>query len=456
MSFLDERYLLSNDTAAALFKEVEGLPVVDAHNHSDIKEIAVNANYKNAWQVVAATDHYVWEMMRKRGVPEEYITGKADPKEKWLKLASVFPEIAGNPVYEWVHLDLRRGLGLKDALITPESGEALWEEINAALARPEKRPVQLLEGMNVEVMCSTDDPADVLENHEKVKAAGIHTRIRPTWRPDKAVNIFQPTWKAYIEKLGARWNTSIKSVDELVEVLQKSHDYFAEEGCRASDHGIEYPLSGDASKESAQAAFRKAQNGEALTRAEINDYMSWLSVQIAAMDAKSGWVFQMHIGAVRDIRDVLMNTLGPDSGGDVSDHMIDIVKPLGRFLNKFDGKLKVTLYCLEPGHQASLATVARAFGANVRLGSAWWLNDSPVGMRRQLEYIGSVDLLSNFAGMVSDSRKILSYGSRFEMFRRVLCDVVSTFVLRGQMPLDVAKALVKRMSYAGPKEFYNI
>ena len=185
MAFLDERYLLSNDTAAALFNEIEGLPVVDAHNQSDIREIAENANYRNAWQVVAATDHYVWEMMRKRGVAEEYITGKADPKEKWLKLASIFPDVAGNPVYEWVHLDLRRGLGLKDALITPESGESLWSEINAALARPEKRPVQLLEGMNVEVVCSTDDPADVLENHEKVKKAGIRTRIRSRSMPPR-------------------------------------------------------------------------------------------------------------------------------------------------------------------------------------------------------------------------------------------------------------------------------
>ena len=152
------------------------------------------------------------------------------------------------------------------------------------------------------------------------------------------------------------------------------------------------------------------------------------------MDAKSGWVFQMHIGAVRDIRDTLMDMLGPDSGGDVSDHMIDIVKPLGRFLNKFDNRLKVALYCLEPGHQASLAAIARAFGANVRLGSAWWLNDSPIGMRRQLEYIGSVDLLSNFAGMVSDSRKILSYGSRFEMFRRVrLCSARTDALRRRQI-----------------------
>ena len=174
------------------------------------------------------------------------------------------------------------------------------------------------------------------------------------------------------------------------------------------------------------------------------------------MDAKSGWVFQMHIGAVRDVRDVLMDNIGPDSGGDVSDHMVNIVKPLCRFLNKFDDRLKVVLYCLDAGHQADLATVARAFGNKVRLGSAWWLCDTPIGMRRQLEYIGSVDVLFNFAGMVSDSRKILSYGSRFEMFRRVLCDVVGQMVNRGQMGMEQAVALVREMSYFGTKKFYDL
>ncbi|MBO7147042.1 MAG: glucuronate isomerase [Lentisphaeria bacterium] len=456
MAFLDDNYLLGSDTAVSLYNEIKNLPVVDAHNHSDVAEIAVNNNYSNAWQVVAATDHYVWEMMRKRGIDERYITGDAAPEEKWLKLCSIFPEIVGNPVYEWVHLDLRRGLGLTDALISPETGKELWGKINAALAMPEKRPQQLLKAMNVEVMCSTDDPADVIENHDKVNAAAGKIQVRPTWRPDKAVNIFSPAWKAYIKRLGDRYSTEIKSVDELVEVLQKSHDYFAEKGCVASDHGIEYPLSGDTTRETAQNVFRKAMAGETLTRAEIDDYMSYLTVQIAEMDAKSGWVFQMHIGAVRDIRDYLMDNLGPDSGGDVSDHMIDIVKPLGKFLNKFDNRLKVALYCLEAGHQASLATVARAFGANVRLGSAWWLNDSPIGMRRQLEYIGSVDLFYNFAGMVSDSRKILSYGSRFEMFRRILADVTAQHVLRGQMPMECAVNMVKHMSYYGPKAFYAL
>lgn len=456
MAFLDERYLLGNETAATLFDAVKSLPVVDVHNHSDVAEIAANDNYADAWQVVAATDHYVWEMLRKRGVGEQFITGPAAAKEKWLALTRVFPEIAGNPVYEWIHLDLRRGLGLADALITPENGEKLWEEINAALARPEKRPLQLLLQMNVETMCSTDDPADELTSHAVVNAAAGRTLVRPTWRPDQAVNIYRPAWHDYIARLGKRWGTDIASVDELVAVLQKSHDYFAERGCVASDHGVEYPLSGDASRAEAKRVFAKAFAHEQLTRAEIDAYMSYLTVRIAELDAKSDWVFQMHIGAVRDVRDVLMNTLGPDSGGDVSDHTVSIVKPLCRFLNKFDGQLKVALYGLDPGHQPDLATVARAFGANVRIGSAWWMNDSPVGIRRQLEYIGSVDLLANFAGMVSDSRKILSYGSRFEMFRRVLSDVLAGCVNRGQMPLANAEALAMRMAYYGPKQFYNL
>ena len=196
--------------------------------------------------------------------------------------------------------------------------------------------------------------------------------------------------------------------------------------------------------------------GKTLTQVEIDEYMSYLTVQVAEMDAKANWVFQMHIGAVRDVRDVLFKSLGPDVGGDVSDHMIDIVRPLCKFLNKFDNRLKVVLYCLDPHHQASLATVARSFGRMVRLGSGWWFNDTPVGMRRQLEYIGSVDLLYNFAGMVSDSRKILSYASRFEMFRRVLANVLANKVRLGRMPYDVAEKLAVMMCYSEPKNFFNV
>ena len=457
MAFLDEKYLLGSETALALFQTVKNLPVVDVHNHANVAEIAANKNYPDLWQVCAATDHYVWEMLRKRSVPEEYITGKnVSNKEKFLTMAKVFPEFIGNPVYEWIHLDLRRGLGMKDAVLDGTTAEAIWNESLKILGTDGKRPQGLVKEQNIECMCSTDDPVDLLGEHKEANAAFGRTVIRPTWRPDKAVNIFAPSWNDYIGKLEKRFNASVGRVDELVEVLQASHEYFEANGAVASDHGIEYPLSGETKREQADAAFRKARSGQKLTEAEKNDFMSFLTAKIAEMDAKAGWVFQMHIGAVRDIRSSLFSSLGPDSGGDVSDHMVNIVKPLGKFLNRLDGKLKVVLYCLDPHHQADLATVARAFGANVRLGSAWWLNDTPVGMRRQLEYVGSVDLFYNFAGMVSDSRKILSYSSRFEMFRRVLSDVIAQHVLRGQFPASAAEKLMREMCYDGPKKFYGI
>jgi len=455
MSFLDENYLLSGSTAATLWSRISNLPIIDPHNHANVGEIAANLNYRDPWQLFAATDHYVWEVLRKRNVPEEFITGAKSPKEKWLKMAEVFPELAGNPVYEWIHLDLRRGLGIHQ-ILNAHTGAAIWDEACTALARPDKRPQQLLDAMNVEVMCSTDDPVDLLEEHDKVNQAMGRTVVRPTWRPDKAMNIFKPDWPDYLKKVEARFNLKLHSVADLVEAMRLSHDYFAIHGCHASDHGIEVPFAADADETAANAAFQKARAGQPLTPAEQATFMSYFFGAIAEFDASRNWVFQMHIGAVRDVRTFLFKTLGPDSGGDIARPVLDVFTPLKSFLNRFDSRLKVVLYCLDPAHQHLLASMSRAFGGKVNLGSAWWLNDNPVGMRRQLEYIGSVDLLANFAGMVSDSRKLLSYQSRFEMFRRTLATVLAAMVERGQMPLDVAEQLAVRMAYEGPKQFWNL
>lgn len=455
MKFLGESYLLSSQTGMRLFDSVKELPVVDAHNHANVAEIAANDNYSDPWQLFVATDHYVWEMLRKRSVPEKFITGDAAPLEKWLRMAEVFPFFAGNPVYEWVHLDLRRYLGI-DEIISSVTGRLIWDKASEVLAGDSSRPLNLLDKIGVEVMCSTDDPKDLLEEHLVVNRTAGRSLVRPTWRPDKSMNISLPTWKNHISELGERFEISITSLNDLLQALRLSHDYFNDHGCKASDHGVQCPYSGVADFADAEAAFRKAMNGDPLSETEKESYMSFILGEMAEMDAEKNWVFQLHIGAVRDVRDKLFESLGPDVGGDVSDHNIDILTPLVPFLNRFDDRLKVVLYCLEPGHQATLATIARAFGAKVNLGSAWWLCDTPVGMRRQLEYIGSVDLFANFAGMVSDSRKLLSYGSRFEMFRRVLSDVVGTMVDRGQMPFEVAETLVERMCYSGPKELFGI
>jgi len=455
VAFLDDNYLLTSDAAAGLFSQVRELPFVDPHNHADVKEIWQNANWADIWQVEAATDHYVWELLRKRGVGERLITGDAPNRDKWLALAEVFDDFVGNPTYEWIHLDLKRRLGV-DQLISADTGPAIWDATAAVLQKPEMRPQELLRQMNVACICSTDDPVDTLEYHRKLADEGSDVGVRPTFRPDKAMNIFKPEWRDYIKTLGERFGPRIDSVDDLLEALRQAHDFFAENGCVASDHGVEVPYAYEVQQADAETIFKKAMQGKALDEDDIIGYMSFMLNEMAELDADRGWVFQLHLGCVRDMRRHLAENVGPDTGGDISDHLIDIIAPLTPLLNRFDGRLKIVLYTLDPSHWPTVATLSRAFGQTVSLGAAWWMNDSPIGMRRQLEYIGSVDLLANFSGMVSDSRKLVSYGSRNEMFRRVLCDVVGRMVEMGQVPLPLAERLVVHLSYERPKELFGL
>lgn len=455
MGFLDDRYLLSSQTAVALYEQIRSLPIIDAHNHADVRALAENRSFTDIWDAEAATDHYVWECLRKRGVREELLTGKVPNHDKWLAMAGVFEDLVGNPTYEWIHLDLKRMLGI-DELICPANAESIWERSRALLARPEMRQQQLIRAMNVEAMCSTDDPIDSLEHHRRLLNSAIHGVVRPTFRPDRAMNIYKPTWNEYIGLLEKRVNGCFEHIRDLVAALRITHDFFAENRCLASDHGVEVPLGYQVPEEDADAIFRKARAGKALTPTEVVGYMSFILNEVAELDAAKGWVFQLHMGAVRDVRDVLLRDLGPDTGGDVSDHATEILKPLNPLLNRFDGRLNVILYNLHPAHTATLAHLTRAYGATVNLGAAWWLNDSYVGMKRQLEYIGTVDALANLAGMVSDSRKIMSYGSRHEMFRRTLADTVGTMVDLGQMPTKAAERLVTYLAYRRPKELFRL
>lgn len=455
MAFLDERYLLGSAAAGELYALVRELPIIDPHNHADVKAIAEDRPFANIWEAEAATDHYVWELLRKRGVPESHITGAASDEAKWTALCGVFEQLAGNPTYEWVHLDLRRRFGITD-LISPATARAIWDATRRQLATPAMRPQALLKAMNVERMCSTDDPADTLEHHRALAAGPLAGVVRPTFRPDRAMNIFKKDWNAYITRLEEMAGGAFKQLRDLEAFLRARHDFFAASGCVASDHGVEAPFGYTVEYADADRIFRQVRGGQAPTAAEVTAFMSWMLQAVAEMDAAKDWVFQLHLGCVRDVRDRLWNTIGADAGGDISDHRVDIVAPLRDFLNRFDDRLKVVFYCLDPHHQATLATLTRAFGAKVNLGSAWWMNDTPIGMKRQLEYVGSVDLLWNHAGMVSDSRKLLSYGSRHEMFRRVLCDVAGALVERGQAPVPLAERLVVELCHNRPKALFGL
>ncbi len=452
MPFLDENYLLSSETAVQLYKEVGELPIVDAHNHLDINEIVNNQPWKDVWEVEGATDHYVWEMMRRRGISEAFITGTASNHDKWAALCRIFPDLVGNPAYEWIHLDLKRRF-LITSVICEENSESIWTRIEKELQEPRMLPQALLGEMKVEIMCTTDDPCIKLPGHERAAREVSCTRILPTWRPDKCSDPGHTRWKPFIKQLGSECGEDTSKLQGLLTSLEKSHDYFDQMGCVASDHGMEAPFGNPLTEKQAEKVHEKAFRGEPLSRDEIRGYMAFMLSFYGRLNAEKDWVTQLHIGARRDYRDSLTTSLGPDSGGDVSILDIDFTRGLQHFLNEFDGKMHVVLYCLDSGHLPSSVTLARAF-PNVQVGAPWWFNDSPYGMATQLRYISSVDALSNLAGMVTDSRKLMSFGSRTEMFRRVLCDVAGRWVELGQAPEGYVLDLVTSLSYERPRELF--
>ncbi|WP_227356439.1 glucuronate isomerase [Haladaptatus salinisoli] len=455
MGFLDERYLLDTDTAYRLYRSIADLPVVDPHNHIDLAEVVENEPWNDVWEVEGATDHYVWQLMRKRGVSEAKITGDAGNREKWNALASVFPDFAGNPTYEWVHLDLKRRFGIETP-ISADTADEIWEETARQLSEPRMRPQRVLRDMNVEVLCSSDDPTSRLRYHERAKDEVEGVDVRPTWRPDRAMKIDREEWSTFVSELDDATESPVDDFAGFLGALEETHDYFADHGCVACDIGTGTdPVSKPVRRERAGEVYEKARRGRSPSSAEVRDFKAYVLDFIGELNAEAGWVTQLHIGAVRDYRESVFEEVGPDAGGDVSTQNVDLVGGLDHFLDAFDGQTDVVLYVLDPTHYPSATVVSRAY-PNVSIGPAWWFNDSPFGMANQLERVAAVDLLANFAGMVSDSRKIVSYGSRFEMFRRTLAAVVGKMVERGQIPFENARRLVERVAYDRPKELYGL
>lgn len=450
---MGDDYLLESETATELYEEIKDLPLFDPHSHADLVEIVENEAWTDIWEVEAATDHYVWTLMRKRGVSEEKITGGASNKEKWMALAEVFPQFAGNPTYEWIHLDLKRRFGIEKE-ISAETAEEIWDRTKNKLADPSMRPKQILSEMNVEVLCTTDDPTSELACHERAEREVQGTEILPTWRLDRAMRIERESWGTFVDELQEATGIDVSDLSGFLDAMKSTHEYFDDHGCRASDLGLETIVSRPVEKRRASDVYEKAQDSCDLTRQEGIDFRAFLLEEVGKLNSKSDWVTQLHVGAVRDYRDSLYHTVGDDAGGDVSTQTIELTDNLEYFLNKFDDEMEIVLYSIDPTHYPTLTSISRAF-PNVSIGAAWWFNDSPHGMDEQLRRVGTVDLLANHAGMVSDSRKLVSYGSRFEMFRRVLSNVLGRMVERGQMPKERARSLAEHLAYERPRSLYG-
>ena len=466
MPYINENFMLTCDAARELYtKGAEGRPIIDYHCHLSPEQIANNIQFKDITQLWLAEDHYKWRAMRANGIPEKYVTGKdCTSWEKFSKWAETVPYTMRNPLYHWTHLELSRVFGI-DKLLSPATAREIFEECNAMLAREDFRGQSLIRRFGVEVICTTDDPADDLRWHKQIAQNPFGTKVLPTWRPDKAIAIENPAaYKAYIDKLAKAADVEIDSYAALLEALQNRHDFFESLGCRLSDHGMETFYADAYTASEIEAIFRRTLEGKAPDEAEIGKFRSAFMHDMAVMDAESGWAQQFHVGPLRNNTSRLFRSFGPDAG---CDSMSDL--PIARAGNLFfdnldkEGKLaKTILYCLNPKDNETMLSIAYNFNdgsipGKMQFGAAWWFLDQEDGMRRQLDVLSSQGLLSRFVGMLTDSRSFISY-TRHEYFRRILCDVIGRDVEAGKLPAEEMDFLIKMVgdiSYNNAREYFK-
>ena len=451
MSFINDNFMLKTKTAKKLYSMIKDLPIIDYHCHLNPKQIAENYKFKNAYDLFLGGDHYKWRQMRTNGIDEELITGAGDDYEKFKAFAKTIPLLIGNPLYHWTHLELKRYFDI-DETLSEKTCDMIWQRCNECLAKDEFRAQELIKRSNVEVICTTDDPIDTLEYHEQLK--GFSTKILPTFRPDKAVEIGKDTFIPYIEAVG------VKTYAELEAWIRARIQYFDEHGCRLSDHALEYVPYAEGDPVS---AFDKRMAGETLTKAEIDSFKCAILKVCAEEYTKRGFTMQLHIGALRNNNKKMYEKLGADTGFD-SINDLAIAEDLSRFMNSLeysDCLPKTILYTLNPKDNYVLGTMLGNFQkaptpGKIQFGSGWWFNDQRDGMEAQMKALANLGMLSRFVGMLTDSRSFVSY-PRHEYFRRILSNIIGSWVEDGEYPADFETLgkIVRGIAYENAKNYFN-
>ena len=470
MSFINKDFMLRSDTARELYhSHAEKMPIIDYHCHLVPEQIATNIQFRDITQLWLVDghygDHYKWRAMRANGVSEEYLTGGTKSSwETFEKWAETVPYTMRNPLYHWTHLELSRVFGI-DKLLCPATAREIFEECNALLATEEFRGQALIRKFGVEVVCTTDDPADDLRYHRMIAEKPFGTRVIPAWRPDKAMAIEDPvSYKAYLKKLGEAADKEIDSYADLVEALQKRHDFFASMGCKLSDHGLETFYAADYKEIEIEIIFKKVLLGIAPGPKELEKFRSAFLHDMAVMDARAGWAQQFHVGAIRNNNSKMFKAVGPDTGYDAI-HDLPTAAAGHRFFDRLcaeDALAKTILYCLNPKDNEVIMTMAYTFNdgtfpGKMQFGSGWWFLDQEDGMRKQMNALSTLGLFSRFVGMLTDSRSFISY-PRHEYFRRILCDVLGADVESGRLPaseIGFIGKMVEDISYNNAKAYFN-
>lgn len=463
-NFLDQDFLLQTKTAQRLYHEFAShQPIIDYHCHLPPDQIADDINFKNITQIWLYGDHYKWRAMRANGVNEAYITGNKTDEEKFTAWAATVPYTLRNPLYHWTHLELQRYFGI-DELLSPASAQKIYAQCNEKLQSPEFSIRNILKNKNVEVMGTTDDPLDNLSHHQKLKQDAFSVKVLPAYRPDKAMNADDIAGlNKYIDQLEAVANVSIANIDEYLSALKARHDYFAENGCKLSDHGLEQIYAEDYTDAEIAAIFTKIRSNEVLLPLEILKFKSAMLYYFAIWDHEKGWVQQFHLGALRNNNARALTNLGPDTGWDsIGDFAQG--RALSKFLNRLDTTnqlAKTIIYNLNPADNELFATMVGNYNdgsvaGKMQFGSAWWFLDQKDGMIKQLNALSNMGLLSRLVGMLTDSRSFMSF-PRHEYFRRLLCNLLGDDIENGELPNDIewTGKIVSDICYFNAKNYFN-
>jgi len=464
-AFLSDDFLLHTDTARKLYREhASDLPIIDYHCHVSPKEIYEDKRFNNITELWLSGDHYKWRLMRSNGVDEYYITGNADPYEKFLHFARLLPKAIGNPMYHWCHLELKNYFGYEGAL-SEATAKEVWELCEKKLQNENMSVRGIIKQSNVAMIGTTDDPVDSLEYHKLLREdPTFETTVAPSFRPDKALNIDKAGWAEYIAQLSQVSGVEITDLASLKKALTCRIEYFAENGCRASDHGLDRMVYAEDSEENINELMKRGLAGEVVSPEEAEGMKTELLLHCASEYTRLGWVMQLHYNCMRNPNSTAFATLGADTGFDcIGPH--NGSRKLAALLDRLNGASalpKTILYSLDPGDNAFIDTLIGAFQGTeipgkIQHGSAWWFNDNKQGMRDQLISLANLSLLGNFVGMLTDSRSFLSY-TRHEYFRRILCALVGEWVENGEYPADeeVLAALVRGIFYENAKRYFGL
>lgn len=464
--FINDNFILRNETARKLYHEhAEKLPIIDFHNHLNPQEIYEDKTYENLTEVWLGGDHYKWRAMRANGVSEKLITGSGDAYDKYLAYADTIESAFGNPLYHWTHLELKRYFDIDEALDS-ESAEEIWNKTSEKLKDPDFTVQNLLRKQKVEVLCTTDDPADDLIWHKKIKESVNDIKVIPSFRPGNAIDIEKDSFVAYMKRLGEAAGIEITCFDDLIRALSIRLEYFMEMGCRVTDHSLECDFYRQTDRSEIDRIFRKKLAGEEISLEEAASYRGGLVTQLGMIYHDKGLVMQLHIGALRNTSERMFEKIGADTGYDCLNDFNYAVQLAGLLngMDKEDRLPRTILYALNPKDMPMLAAMAGNFQGNeegikskVQLGSAWWFQDHMNGMRNQLEVLSDVGLLSGFIGMLTDSRSFLSF-PRHEYFRRILCDMVGEKVEAGEFPadMDLLGKMIEDICYYNAKRYFGL